>query len=271
MNETNQKFLELAKAAARSQKVLIGLSAALSFAAGSFAGYKRAIQQMEEHYALQADREIAEAKEHYRKLYKAEEYASPEEAAKALGLSEAAVAIQRYQGHRGEGDERPTEQKPVVFDYTKVVPPAKPDLTEVVRNVFTDTEIREIDLEQEMATRDPERPYLITQDEFGQNETEFTQATLTWYEGDEVMGNDRDEPVDFDVDEVVGLDNLKRFGEGSGDRNIVLVRNNELKMDYEIIRSSGKYSEEVAGFTDDDSPTEMKHSHRSGRFRDDDD
>jgi hypothetical protein len=78
----------------------------------------------------------------------------------------------------------------------------------------------------------------------------------------------KDEVID-EQDELIGLANLSRFGHGSGDPNIVYVRNEEKKLDIEIVHSDRKYAVEVHGFADD----EIRHSsmkRRSPRRSDDD-
>jgi len=81
------------------------------------------------------------------------------------------------------------------------------------------------------------------------------QFTLTYFEGDDVLCKD-DDTVIRDQDATVGLGNLSKFGHGSGDPNIVYVRNEELKVDLEIVHSDGKYAVDVAGFKED----ELQHS-----------
>ena len=54
------------------------------------------------------------------------------------------------------------------------------------------------------------------------------------------MADDNDELVD-DVEETVGSDSLNHFGEYEYD--LVFVRNDRLKCDYEILLSLRKYSE----------------------------
>lgn len=76
---------------------------------------------------------------------------------------------------------------------------------------------------------DVEKPYVISPDEFGEiygYETNY----LTYY-SDGVLTDDQDEIVD-DVEGIVGLDSLKCFGDYEED--LVHVRNDRLKCDYEI-------------------------------------
>lgn len=97
----------------------------------------------------------------------------------------------------------------------------------------------------DMSTRSAEHPYVISYDEYEEAEGDFSQTSLTYYEGDNVLTDERDQPIN-DIDTVVGDNNLQ-FGLASGDKNIVFVRNHQLEADFEIARDHGYYSQEVLG------------------------
>lgn len=119
----------------------------------------------------------------------------------------------------------------------------------------------------ELAQRTAEKPFIIHQDEFALNETDFAQTTYTYYAGDEVLA-DTDDTVLDRVDDLVGLRNLMRFGHGADDFNVLFVRNPKLELDIEICRSNGSYEQEVIGLEHSDT-FEPMHRHRRG-FDDDD-
>jgi hypothetical protein len=129
-------------------------------------------------------------------------------------------------------------------------------------NVFElhgDTDVEESDewdYEEETRMRRPDYPYVIHVDERGEL-AEMDQLTWTYYEGDEVLCNASDEVV-TDVDRSVGLSNLDKFGHGSGEQNVVIVRNVVLGIEIEIVRSPGRYDEEVLG---------LQHADESARRR----
>lgn len=81
-------------------------------------------------------------------------------------------------------------------------------------------------------------PYVISPSEFG--ETDFEEESLTWY-SDGVLTDDYDEKIE-DVEGMVGSDSLKRFEEYD-DCDVVYVRNERLRCDYEITRDLRKYSD----------------------------
>lgn len=118
------------------------------------------------------------------------------------------------------------------------------DKVEVARNVFTDMKQVEFD-QADIDARDPEKPYIITHDEFYESENQM--VTLTWYEGDEVLADEKDAHIP-DIDRVVGEDNLLRIGYGSGDPNVLYVRNEKMEVDFEVVKNEGKYTEQVLGF-----------------------
>lgn len=89
-----------------------------------------------------------------------------------------------------------------------------------------------------------ENPVLITEEEFEENGPEYTMASLTYYEGDNVLSDQADEVVDI---KDVGAENLQHFGEGEWDPNILYVMNKRIEHLFEINLSSGKFSVEVLG------------------------
>ena len=114
-----------------------------------------------------------------------------------------------------------------------------------------------------MESRSKDRPYILTREEYMLSEPDYTQTTVTYFEADEVLADERDEPIE-NAEKKIGLENL-RFGSGSGDPNLVYIRNDDLEIDFEVIRSRGAFAHEVLGFE-----TEIKHSaHKPGlrKFR----
>jgi hypothetical protein len=136
------------------------------------------------------------------------------------------------------------------------------EVTETASNIFVDgRNIEEFDYAAEVDRRSPDEPYVITHDEFMENENGWEQNTLTYFNGDDVLVDDKDIPVP-DIEAIVGSENLTKFGYGSRDKNVVYVRNEKLESDYEITLSMGEYAKEVAGF---------QHSAPLRRFRRSDD
>ena len=134
----------------------------------------------------------------------------------------------------------------------EVLAASEPDLAEtlaeeggeiVTKNIFDDhgpSSYNDLD----RSHRDSSRPYIISDEEFEDGDLSYNQNTLTYYQADGVLTDERDQPVNTHF--VVGDKNLQ-FGNASGDVNIVYVRNDKLSVDFEICQSFGSYAEEVLG------------------------
>lgn len=108
------------------------------------------------------------------------------------------------------------------------------------------------DYDVEVPKRTEERPYIIHRDEFFADELGFRQSSLTYYAGDNILCDEKDQPI-YNHEMVAGT---LRFGHGSRDQSIVYVRNHQFEAEYEIILDDGYYQTEVLGAVIED---EMKH------------
>jgi hypothetical protein len=221
----------------------IGVAVGVSFLAGAAFGVAVSKVAIEGKYAELADQEIEEAKQFYSRLNKTGDFSTPELVVENLELDEATEALHRYQGEEDEVDaiEKYLEDQDTIADPT-------PD--------------DDWNYDVELSTRTDEVPYIIHLDEFMGHESEYDQCTFTYFEGDDVLADERDGHID-NPEKVIGPDNLK-FGHGSKDNNIVYIRNDHLGLEFEVVRSQGKYVEEVLGF--------IEHAERRKRpkFRGDD-
>jgi len=95
--------------------------------------------------------------------------------------------------------------------------------------------------------------YVITGKEFEQNEPGYEQLTLSYYAKDGVIADIHEDRME-DYERYIGKNALTSFGEKNDDENVVHVRNEIIMLDYEIIRSSGSYCNEVLG--EEDAPPE---------------
>lgn len=84
-----------------------------------------------------------------------------------------------------------------------------------------------------------DEPYVISPDDFGELE-DYEKISLTYY-SDNVLTDEGDEPVD-DIESIVGVESLKRFGEYEEDS--VFVRNDRIKCDFEILKDNREYEME---------------------------
>lgn len=250
------------------------LSAAALLGAG--VGYlvtrKLLTKKLEAKFEALAAKDIQEAKEYYQQLSAVRERPkSPEEVLAELhgtgttaseaaeNAKEAAKLISSYGGS--------------VADAASVELPVAP--IEEKHNIFTDAESADTDVfdystELKKREEQPDRPYIISEQEFDEGEPEYDTVQMTYYDGDDTLADEKDMTVP-DPDLVVGSDNLTRFGYGSNDSKTLYVRNDNLEVDFEITLHGGKYQVVVLGFEDPDKELQHSHRPRSRRNWDDDD
>jgi hypothetical protein len=100
--------------------------------------------------------------------------------------------------------------------------------------------------------RDPNIPYVITEEEFRIDHPEFEKITLTYYVGDDTLA-ENDGTYIPDQDGTAGDVNLHNyFGLASGDENLLHIRNERVMCDFEITRDSDSFQRSVLGFNIDD-------------------
>lgn len=176
-----------------------------------------------------------------------------------------------------------TEPEPVIIDHDVYVDrggefvaeqlgsivelaPVDEEPAVVTHNIFAETD-NEWDMEEELKKRSSDQPYVLHRDEFYAEENDFTQVTLTYYAGDDILVDQEDKPI-YNYSNVVG-DLL--FGHGSGDPKVFHVRNEKLECEYEILRDEGLYSVEVLGLEIEDNARarDVRHSAFT-KFRDSD-
>lgn len=140
------------------------------------------------------------------------------------------------------------------------------------RNVFDENAESQPDPEDlgegelEIPPRSIDKPYIISDDEWFSNLTNYDQITLTYFADDQILISD-DKQVIRNVEEIVGETNLHRFGVQSDNPDIVYVRNELLKADYEVTKDERSYTEVILGIN----PDEVNTTGVPRRMRSDDD
>jgi len=225
--------------------VAIGMG--LGLAVGTI-GYILAKKRIQAKYEEILEQERLEMKDYYAKFYKEDDFKTPGDAVKSLGR-EADVALTNYQG-MGEKVSRlsEVEEELIVEEETEV------EVTPTTKNIFTENKSDEVwDQDQEDSKRasNPDDPYVITLDEFQDNEHDYEQITLTYFSEDDVLVDQNEKPIES-IDGVVGEGNLLRFGHGSKDNRIVYIRNNSLSYDFEVVKKDGSYARDILGFQHSD-------------------
>lgn len=195
--------------------------------------------------------EIEELRTHYKQRLKAleerEEKKPIEEVVEDLGYTPKDEGPVAYHKVGSEPD------KPGAIEDPR---PNPPSVTNVFVNPIQDEpETVGWDYQEELKLRAGKDIYIIHRDEYMENAWDFDKVSLTYFEGDDVLSNERDEVI-ADQDATVGLENLSRFGHGSNDPNIIYVCNKSTAALIEVTHSDGRYATEVHGFTEDD----LQHS-----------
>lgn len=271
---------EVAEGVAQMARGFSGLALSGAFVVGAGLGgavaYFVTKRRLETKYVDLAEEEIAQM----RKYYHAKEIARENDDKPNL------ADIVRENGY-ANGQPEPTQPPMAVAPPERVVEaasatseddevepePSEEDYAEQpqaeVRNIFSDQPPHEDhwDHHKELSRRSPLKPYVIHFDE-RQEHAAYDSVTFTYYEGDDVLCNERDEILpEGERDKLLGEENLSKFGHGSKDPVIVYIRNDQLEMDIEVVKSPNSYTQEVAGFD----PPEIRHSdRRRGRARFDD-
>lgn len=263
---------EFVKSFVRTKKFAVIVSSLISAAGASAATVAITFTRLEAKFAAISEQEIAEAKAFYQAKFKeesdpttlAEQYADDEleeieDEEETVDIEMVKTSIKILREKQYVSYDKPEQVKEEEVIEVKA---------SIASNVFdnpVEVDIDEddgFDLDEELKKKDAGKPYIIEKDEFFHNEGERIQSTLTWFDGDKVLADEQDRPVNT-VAKVIGDDNL-HFGRGSGDPKVVYIRNERFNAEYEVTYSNGKYKEEVLGY--------IEHSDRVGlrRFRDTD-
>lgn len=147
-------------------------------------------------------------------------------------------------------------------DITQPAPEQSPE--PVVVNIFA-IEDPDWDYELELNNRDNETPYILHKDEFFADEMGFRQTTVTYYAGDDIMADEQETPV-YNYTQLMGP---LKWGHGSGDPNVVYIRNEKTRHEWEVVLHTGRFEVEVLGneYVKELAEDELRHS-ANRRFRD---
>lgn len=219
-----------------------------SLAVGISLGYKIAERRLSSQFEARLQRETAGMREFYQNTKKP--YATPQDAAAALILSKGSELLTED-----------AEQEPITTVGDKIA------YHKIVKKEYGPKEVV-VDLpDQDDRIPEPqhhnlfiETPIIIDQEEFMQNDSGYEQSTLTFYRGDHVLTDERETVIE-ELDDVVGAENMTKFGQNSSDPNVLHIRNGRLQMEFEVCLSEGSYRQEVLGI--EETPQELP----SGRQR----
>lgn len=174
-------------------------------------------------------------------------------------IDRTSTAVQEFIANRDEAkDAADVVRQPSDDKFVIDVESPKEELPQPVpQNVFAKNGDKEWDHEEEIKKRTETEPYILHQDEFFAMEKGYTQMTLTYYVGDDIMA-DQDDEVVYDHLEKTGP---LSFGSGTGSPDVFYVRNDKYRAEYEILRHEGHFSVEVQGLEMEEAvDNELRHS-----------
>lgn len=263
----------------RNNPVALAAAGLVGVGIGAAGGYLVAKKQLRSFYEDLATEEIAQAKSFFTQVYKTDEDGTTMSPLDVLiqrhGEEAAAEALQIYSGVKQVENPVETEEelaqdealltKTEQFIKDKVIETVEETYVEQVGGTVNVFEDPSFDLAEEITHRSEDLPYIITMDEFDAGEKDYEQVALTYFKMDDTLVGEDDKPLEH-PNEDVNEDHLVMFGRGSNDRNKVYIRNDRQGIDYEVIKSSGSYLEEVLGMPEENNRT-LKHSDERDRRR----
>lgn len=247
----------------------IGIGASLVGAGlGAVLGFFFSKKRLETKYQQICEQEIAEMREHYNAKKRsldaqAQKYSLDLETTAAKHEVTDIIQDNEY-SPPATSSQPPMAIQPPQAVVDAAVEEAEPEVRNIFREDYVDDNW---DYNKEKAKRSPVRPYVIHYDE--REDKPYIEVTYTYYEGDDVICDERDEVVD-ERERLIGVQNLDRFGHGSNDSKVVYIRNDKLELQFEIIKSPNSYSEEVAGITHSGGSQNLERMRRRERRHFDD-
>jgi hypothetical protein len=187
-----------------------------------------------------------------------------------------------YQAHKS-----PVELQRFVEHDVQVVKEADPELEALldeeeqaiaeaskrppVKNVFIDGKLYDAsdddwDWEAELSMRSDKTIYVITREEFDADDMGYGQSTANWFEGDRMLSDENGDAI-YNWTSHIGTE--LPFGHGSGDENVLFVRNENLRWEYCVCKNPGRFDQEVEGHEIelDYEEQDLKHSKQPLKMR----
>jgi hypothetical protein len=231
-------------------------------ACGCVAGYFWAKRRLETKYQTLADEEINAERDRLNFRYYERVKAELGRIERGEATKKPLDEVVKELGYREDG-------KPVAYDQVKQEPTMAEEPPQAeVKSIFETPQPAPEEVEPdwdyaaEVRQRRSDVPFIIHRDEWNNEEAGYDQTSLTYFEEDDTLADQQDKVID-DPDKVIGLGNMLKWGHGSGDPNVLYIRNDELTLDMEVTRSMGSYASEVHGIQED----ELQHSNHRIRPR----
>lgn len=222
-----------------SKTFLVGVG---GFLAGVAVGYFLAENRLRKEYADLADAEIELMREHFGKTREPkEEFNHPEQDIHEARLRESTVVTVDkasdlvdkteyettvYNRYFQEDEKVEEGEKEEVDEEVKESPKSTP----IPKDMLDDFKLSDYD----KRARKAKKPYVIHTEEYSNEEAGYSQSTIMYFPNDDILLDENDDILE-EVEMYVGMHNLTRFGERSGDQNVVYIRNPRIEHEYEVV------------------------------------
>lgn len=230
---------------------------------GAIAGASLGYWLSGKHFQKIADAEIASVKDEYARRYKGAGYSTPEEAYKSLVLEEESPdipievvakmeAVDEIIVENGYLDGESTLSLADIETMDQITVDVV-DPEDLVPNVsFEGSDPIDLSDSRYPETVRPDdaetTPYVISVDEYMSDNPDHSKFSLQYYSEDDVLTDETDAPI-RKIGSLIGDDFASKFGERSGDPNVVYIRNEARKLDAEICLNEGSFAKMVYGIT----------------------
>lgn len=97
--------------------------------------------------------------------------------------------------------------------------------------------------EMDEARESGKYPYIIKRGEYLNDKQWYEKLDYIYYEGDDTLADDKDEPID-DPEDIVGSRFRELFGRDADDPDVLYIRNEQRGADFEISRVNRNYDDE---------------------------
>lgn len=201
------------------------------FLAGVATGFGTSYLVLKKKFAGEKDTELAEVREYYKKK-----------------VAEGGVLYDTMAKKMKEASEENAKRYSEETEARKIVrtPDNREDMQTLYNHMFSKEDDKDL-AGREAPTEAPSRPYVISPEQFADENRHFAKVPLDYYMDNETLVDGNEDPID-DITGTVGFKALEHFGDYEED--VVHVRNEALGVDYEVtcIHDSFDYG----GFDDEE-------------------
>lgn len=230
-------------------KLLVAGALIACFIGGGAVGAKLMEKKLIAEFDERLEKEMEDVRNFYGVVHK-KQYPTPADAVNDLIIPEAAEALAAYKGRDAGGK----------IAYHKIVKTVETKSEETENEEVASPEIEVNVFDQHR--KDRGEIYIITEEEYLQNDSNYVQSTVTFYKKDLVLTDEREEPIE-NYKSIIGEEAGESFGTNEDDPNVVHVRNKKLQIDFEVCLSEGSYAHEVLG-ADEEIETPRARMNRGG-------